>query len=118
MDYKIIYEDKDLLVIDKPPGITVFSESPSSEKTLADILVQEKPEVAQAGDRPRYGIAHRLDKDTSGILLVAKNKEYLTFLQKQFKEKTVAKKYVGLAVGTIKEDEGTIETGLDRSPQD
>ena len=95
MDIKIIYEDKDVLVVDKPAGIVVFPEGQTlknGEKTLIDYLVEKYPELKNAGEAPRYGIVHRLDKDTSGILLVAKSTEALLFLQKQFKNREVEKK--------------------------
>ncbi len=82
MEFKILYEDNDLLVIDKPAGI------------IAD-------------DIPRR--VHRLDKDTSGILLVAKNDKALEFLQKQFKERKVKKKYLALVVGNLKKGEGVVK---------
>jgi 23S rRNA pseudouridine1911/1915/1917 synthase len=88
---KILYEDENLLVIDKPAGVN-------------------------ADDFPRR--VHRLDKDTSGILLIAKNDKALNFFQKQFKERKVKKKYLALVVGNLKNKEGTIETLLGRSPKD
>jgi 23S rRNA pseudouridine1911/1915/1917 synthase len=153
MDIKIIYEDNDVLVVDKPAGIVVFEEHPAngshwegpsmSRLTLINILIEKYPELKNAGEAPRYGIVHRLDKDTSGVLLVAKSTEALLFLQKQFKNKTnavlsaslgnknsdsgslallnnrtVEKKYVCLVEGTIKEDKGEIKTLVARSPKD
>ncbi|MBI1866642.1 MAG: RluA family pseudouridine synthase [Candidatus Staskawiczbacteria bacterium] len=122
---KIIYEDNDLLAVDKPAGIVVFKEGPAfakamagEEKTLIDYLIGKYPELKNAGEAPRYGIIHRLDKDTSGILLVAKTTEALIFFQKQFKNRTVEKKYTALVVGSIKDNEGTIETLIGRSPSD
>ena len=112
---KVVYEDRGLLVIDKPAGITVFSEKPTNEKTLIDLVLQEYPELKNIGRTPRYGMVHRLDKDTSGILLVAKNDETLEFLQKQFKTGQVVKKYLVLAAGKIKNDKGVIETLMGRS---
>jgi len=88
---KILYEDDNLLVIDKPAGVN-------------------------ADDIPRR--VHRLDKDTSGILLVAKDNKTLDFLQKQFKGKKVKKKYLALVVGNLKNKEGEVETLLGRSPGD
>ncbi len=88
---KTIYEDDDLLVIDKPAGVN-------------------------ADDIPRR--VHRLDKDTSGILLVAKNDKALEFLQKQFKERRVEKKYIALVTGNLKTERGKIETLIGRSPKD
>ena len=91
MGFKILYEDEDLSVIDKPAGVNCDD----FEKRV-----------------------HRLDKDTSGILLVAKNDKALEFLQKQFKERKVKKKYLALVVGKIKENQGVIETLIGRSPRD
>jgi len=88
---KIIYEDEDLLVFDKPAGVN-------------------------ADDIPRR--IHRLDKETSGILLIAKNDKALDFFQKQFKERKVKKKYIALVVGNLKNKEGKIETLIARSPKD
>ncbi len=86
-----LYEDENVLVIDKPAGVN----SDDFEKRV-----------------------HRLDKDTSGILLIAKNDKSLDFLQKQFKKRKVKKKYLALAVGNLKDKEGKIETLLGRSPKD
>ena len=91
MEFQIIYEDDDLLVIDKPAGMVV-------------------------DDIPRR--VHRLDKDTSGILLVAKNDKALEFFQKQFKERRIKKKYLCLVVGNLKNKEGEIKNLLGRSPKD
>jgi len=91
MEFKTIYEDEDVLAIDKPAGIN----SDDFEKRV-----------------------HRLDKDTSGVLLIAKNDRSLEFLQKQFKERRVTKKYLALATGNLKDEEGAIETLLGRSPKD
>jgi len=91
MHMRIIYEDDDLLVYDKPAGIN-------------------------CDDFPKR--VHRLDKDTSGIFLVAKNEEALNFLQKQFKERKVEKKYISLVGGHLKNQTGEIKTLLGRSPND
>ena len=97
MVLKIIYEDANLLVVEKPAGI--------------DIEGIQK--LLQKG----FSLAHRLDKDTSGVLLIAKNEETLLFLRKQFQERTVQKEYLCLVEGEIKEG-GIIETLLGRSPGD
>jgi len=120
-DFKIIYEDKFLLVVDKPAGIVVFPEGQtllSGEKTLIDFLIEKYPELKNVGEAPRYGIVHRLDKDTSGVLLVAKTTEALIFLQKQFINRRVEKKYTALVVGYIKEERGEIKTLIGRSKSD
>ena len=115
---EIIYEDKDVLVVDKPAGIVVFPEGQTKDGTLIEELIKERPELKNAGEAPRYGIAHRLDKDTSGILLVAKSTEALIFLQKQFKNREVEKKYVCLVEGKIEENSGEIKTLIARAKND
>jgi len=96
MALKILSEDATLLVVDKPAGLTV-------------------QELAQ---QLKYTPAHRLDKDTSGVLLVAKTPEALEKLQRQFKSRQVTKQYICLVEGVLKEDSGVIHTLLARSPQD
>ena len=121
MDIKVIYEDNDLLVVDKPAGIVVFPEGESlksGEETLIDYLVEQKPELKIAGEAPRYGIVHRLDKDTSGVLLVAKTTEALIFLQKQFINREVSKKYICLVEGNMESDFSEIKTLIARSKKD
>jgi 23S rRNA pseudouridine1911/1915/1917 synthase len=121
MDIKILYEDSDVLVVDKLTGIVVFPEGQTlirGEKTLIDYLIEKYPELKRAGEAPRYGIVHRLDKDTSGVLLVAKTSEALIFLQNQFINRRVEKKYTALAVGSIKEEKGQIKTLIGRAKQD
>ena len=120
---KIIYEDNDLLVIDKPAGMIVFPEGAGippgrgEEKTLIDLLLEKYPELKNVGKTPRYGIIHRLDKDTSGILLVAKNNKSLIFSQKQFKDRRVEKRYIALVIGNIKGKQGIIKTLIGRAPK-
>ena len=118
MDLKIIYEDNNVLVIDKPAGIVVFPEGKTKEKTLIDCLLEKFRDLKNVGNAPRYGIVHRLDKDTSGILLIAKDNKTLEFLQKQFKERKVEKKYFALAVGDVKNNSGEIKTLIGRNPKD
>ena len=128
MRLKIIYEDTNLIVIDKPPGIIVFSEEktnpPASampkalragEKTIIDLILKKYPELKNISKTLRYGLIHRLDKDTSGILLIARNNQSLIFFQKQFQLKKVIKKYTALIVGNIKRKKGIIETIIERS---
>jgi formylmethanofuran dehydrogenase subunit D len=143
LDLKIIYEDNDVLTIEKPAGIIVFPEENNRSKakpyyepyskTLIDYLLEKYPDLKNIGEVPRYGIVHRLDKDTSGILLVAKSNESLIFLQKQFSagakaladkknrdplEKKVEKKYIALVCGNVKQDNGTIHTLIGRAKGD
>ena len=116
----ILYEDAMLLVIDKAPGIAVVREGTfkSNEETVADLLCSQYPELEQLGEKLRYGIVHRLDKDTSGLLFVAKTKEAFAFFQQQFLQRHVQKKYLCLVQGTLKENEGVITAKLARSPND
>jgi len=118
MRLKIIYEDENVLVIDKPAGIIVFPEGKVGEKTLIDYLLNKYPDLKKVGKFPRYGAIHRLDKETSGILLVAKNNKTLKLLQQQFKSRKVIKKYTALVVGNLREEQGVIETLIGRSPRD
>jgi 23S rRNA pseudouridine1911/1915/1917 synthase len=118
MEFKIIYEDGDLLAIDKPPGMVVFPEENSQkEKTVIDWVLEKFPDIKKVGETPRYGIIHRLDKDTSGILLIAKNNESLAYFQKQFEEREISKKYIALAVGNLKQNSGKVESLIGRSQQ-
>jgi len=117
MNFEILYEDDNLLVIDKPAKVVVFPERKILKKTLIDFLIENFPNLKNVGKPPRYGIIHRLDKDTSGVLLVAKNNQALSFFQNQFKEKKVIKKYLALVVGKIKENRGKIETLIGRDPK-
>jgi 23S rRNA pseudouridine1911/1915/1917 synthase len=118
MEFKIIYEDGDLLAIDKPPGLVGFPEEDNQkEKTLIDDLLEKFPDLKNVGEPPRYGLAHRLDKDTSGILLIAKNNESLTSLQKQFESREISKKYIALVAGKVNQNSGRIESLIGRSQQ-
>jgi 23S rRNA pseudouridine1911/1915/1917 synthase len=118
MNLNIIYQDNDVLVIDKPAGLITFPEGNVTEKTLIDYLIDQYPELKNAGEAPRYGIVHRLDKNTSGIMLVAKSTEALNFFQKQFINRTIQKKYLALVTGVIKDANGTIDTLIGRSKSD
>lgn len=111
----IIYEDNDLIVADKPAGMLVFDEKRRADDSLIESLLSQKPELRKVGLPPRFGAIHRLDKDTSGLLLVSKNNEALIFFQKQFKERDVAKTYIALVWGIMKSDSGTIKTLIGRS---
>lgn len=121
MNLKQIYEDKDLLVVDKPAGLITCYEAENktfNEKTLIDFVLELKPEIKKVGLFPRYGIIHRLDKNTSGIILIAKNNKSLEFFQKQFKNKEIEKKYLALVNGHLENNQGEIETLIGRSSKD
>jgi len=121
MEIQVLFEDNDLLVLDKQAGITVNrSDTTKNEKTVQD-LVEKKLTGLNTKDQQsdfykRAGIVHRLDKETSGILLVAKNKEAFENLQKQFKERQIKKTYLALAHGKLKIKEGEIKAAVGRLP--
>lgn len=110
MNLRKVYEDEDLLVIDKPPGLVVDPAETVKEETLADILIRDF-----GINLPRGGIVHRLDKDTSGVLLVAKTQQALENLQAQFKERKTKKEYLALAHGFV-DKEGKVEGAIGRNP--
>ena len=121
----IIYQDKNILVINKPPGLIIhprqtkdgFPHPNDLKKTLVSGLLYYFPQIANVGDLPqiRPGIVHRLDKDTSGIIIIAKNQSSFEYLKKQFKERLVKKEYLAVVGGKIKNKNGTLEDLLLRS---
>lgn len=112
---KIIYEDNDILVIDKPAGLILYPSPIQKTGTLVNFLLDYYPQIKNVGEDPlRPGIIHRLDKDTSGVLVVAKNNQVFQWLKKQFLERKVIKKYLALVVGQPPQDKGTINTYLVR----
>ena len=95
----IVYEDDDLLVIDKPAGMVVHPAHGHRSGTLVNALLSRYPQLAEVGGAERAGIVHRLDKDTSGLILVAKNEAAQKELQRQFKHHAVEKVYLALVEG-------------------
>ncbi len=114
MTLPIVYEDENILAINKPAGIAVHKVSPTDpQETVADILVRERPYLAGIGESPlRPGIVHRLDKETSGIMVIGKNQAAFEYLKKQFQEHTIKKEYMALVYGHPKEQRGTIDLPL------
>lgn len=114
MNLEIIYEDNDVIVIDKPAGIAAHPIGILDNKpTIAGMLLQNNPEIKSVGDNPlRPGIVHRLDKETSGLMIVAKSNEAFYELKKQFQERGVEKRYIALVSGTLEKDKGVIDTAL------
>ena len=118
---KIIYEDNDFLVLDKPSGITVNrADTTKNEETVQDFIENKFPELKSSLDESdfykRAGIVHRIDKETSGILLVAKTLKAFENLQAQFRERTVLKTYVALVHGNVLPLVGDIEVPIARLP--
>jgi len=115
-DIQIIYEDEDVLVINKPAGLIVHESENTEDKTLADYLVEARPEIASVGeDSRRPGIVHRLDREASGLMVVAKNNKSFKNLKSQFKNRKTKKQYLALAHGKIIADEGLINFPIVRA---
>lgn len=112
----ILYEDDDVLAINKPAGLVVHPGAGNPSGTLANALLSHAPEVADVGDKDRPGIVHRLDKETSGIVLIAKNTAAHRALQAQFKARTVKKRYLALCVGAVQPARGIINKPIGRDP--
>jgi len=113
----IIYEDDDLLVVDKPAGLTVHPAPGHTSHTLVNALLSHLPHLADTGDSLRPGIVHRLDKDTSGLMLVAKNSKAQEHLIGQFKLRSVTKAYMVLVKGHLTPETGVIEANIGRDPR-
>ncbi|WP_373056992.1 RluA family pseudouridine synthase [Zunongwangia sp. H14] len=112
----IVYEDDTLLVVNKPAGMVVHPGHGNYSGTLINALVYHFENLPNnSSDRP--GLVHRIDKDTSGLLVVARTEEAMTHLSKQFFKKTSARDYVALVWGNVEEDEGTIEGNIGRHPK-
>ena len=113
----IVYEDADLLVVDKPAGMTVHPAPGHARHTLVNALLAHCTDLAGVGGVLRPGIVHRLDKDTSGLLLVAKNDRTHADLSRQLKERRVEKKYLALVRGRLDQPDGVIEGAIGRDPR-
>lgn len=112
----IVYEDDDLLVVDKPPCLTVHPAPGHPGHTLVNAVLSHFPHLADIGDSLRPGIVHRLDKDTSGLMLVAKNRLAQVNLANQFKSRSVVKAYLVLVKGKLTPERGLIDAALGRDP--
>ena len=116
---KIIYEDEDLLVVDKPAGLVVHPGHGNYTGTLVNALAWYlKDDPTYDPSDPRLGLVHRIDKDTSGLLVVAKKPEAKANLSLQFFNKTTKREYRALVWGIVQEDEGRIEGNIGRDPRD
>ena len=113
----IVYEDDDVIVVNKPQGMVVHPAPGHPDHTLVNALLYHSP-LSTINGEFRPGIVHRIDKDTSGLLMVAKNDMAHRSLAAQLKAKTNEREYVALVHGVIKEDRGTIDAPLGRSPKD
>lgn len=127
----IIYEDENVFVFNKPAGLMVHGDGRTKDKTLADLLLEKYPKMKEIGEPLkikskdgeektiyRPGIVHRLDKDTTGVITVAKNQKSFESLKKQFQERVVEKKYLAVVAGSVKDDKGIIDRPIGRSKSD
>lgn len=117
MPLNIIYEDADLLAVDKPAGLTVHPAPGHPSHTLVNAILSHFPHLADIGDSLRPGVVHRLDKDTSGVMLVAKNSAAQADLSQQFRSHSVTKAYLVLVKGKLTPESGVIEADIGRDPR-
>ncbi len=142
---EIIYEDPNILVINKPAGLVVHSDGRTDEPTVVDWILTHRPKIKGVGEQiqdsrlpkpelgdggqarfkiqespnaERSGIVHRLDRDTSGVMVIAKNQKAFEFLKKQFQAREMEKTYRAFVYGEMKQDEGVIDRPIARSRRD
>ncbi len=127
MKIPILYEDKDIVAVNKPAGLVVHPDGKTKEPALTDWVLKNYPKAKNVGEAvetkeygviERPGIVHRLDRGTSGVILIAKTKKGHAHLKEQFQNQTVAKKYYAIVHGDMKEQWGTIEKPIGKSPTD
>lgn len=127
MTIPILYQDSDIIAINKPAGLVIHADGRTEEATLTDWIAEQFPQTKGVGepitlssgeviDRP--GIVHRLDRDTSGVMLVALTQKGFEHLKAQFQDRTMEKKYNAFVYGIMKEEEGTIDRPIARSRKD
>jgi 23S rRNA pseudouridine1911/1915/1917 synthase len=127
MEPTILYEDNEVVVVNKPAGLVVHSDGKTIEPALADWVFKNYPDTKDVGEPgktsngetvPRPGIVHRLDRDTSGVMVIAKTDESFQNLKKQFQEHKIQKIYNAFVYGEIKGEKGTINRPIGRSTKD
>jgi len=113
---ELVAETPDFLVINKPAGLIVHEAPGNNEPTLVDLVLKKYPDVSKIGEDPlRPGIVHRLDKEVSGLMVIAKTQDMFDHLKSQFKTRKIKKEYTALVYGTPAKSEGEIEFNIDRS---
>ncbi len=118
IDIDIVYQDDDLAVINKPQGLTVHAGNGTDGNTLVNALLYHLDNLSGINGVVRPGIVHRIDKNTSGLLIVAKNDKAHLFLANQLADKTLNREYVALLEGNVKTEEGVISTFINRDRKD
>ncbi len=114
----VVYEDSDLIVIDKPQGMVVHPAPGHASGTLVNALLSHCESLPVIGGEQRPGIVHRIDRMTSGLLVVAKNDAAMNSLSAQFKNRTAHRQYLAVCDGNLKEDSGTVNAPIGRHPSD
>lgn len=112
----VIYEDDDIIVINKPKGLVVHPAKGNATGTLVNFLLAKYKKLPTSEQKQRPGIVHRLDKDTTGLLVVAKSKRALLSLSRQLEDKTAKRTYIAFVWGSVPMDEGTIDAPIGRHP--
>ncbi len=115
---QVVYEDGDLILVDKPAGLVVHPACGHEQDTLVNALLHHTKDLSMGFNEQRPGLVHRIDKDTSGLLVIAKHDEAQRFLAMQFQRKTTHRLYRALAFGQFKSPSGTIRSHLKRHPED
>lgn len=127
MNPNVLYEDDSMLVIDKPAGLMVHSDGKSTDPTLIDWLLKKYPSIEDVGEPMRLqsgvvlhrpGIVHRLDRETSGVMVVAKTAEAFDFLKRQFQDRSIEKTYLAFLYDSLPEKRGVIDRPIGRSRGD
>lgn len=118
IDLNILYQDADVAVVFKPSGMVVHPAAGNESGTLVNALLMHLDNLSGIGGEIRPGIVHRIDKDTSGLLLVAKNDKSHVSLSEQIKAHTVHRAYRSIVIGGFKQDEGTVDAPIGRHPTD
>lgn len=126
MTPEILYEDDHILMVNKPAGLVVHSDGKTDEETLVDWVLTQYPEMRHVGEPmqrdgiliERPGVVHRLDRETSGVMVLAKDQETFLFLKNQFQNREISKTYQAVLWGNIKNDTGTIDAPIGRSGKD
>ena len=116
VDFDLLYEDNSILVVNKPPGLVVHPSSGHYRGTLVHGLLYKCPELSSFSGPGRPGIVHRLDKDTSGVMVVAKSDRAHNLLANQFKKREVKKRYLALVHGHVAQEKGVVDLPIKRHP--
>ena len=127
MEVSILYEDDDVVAVNKPSGLVVHSDGRTTESTLTDWIKTHYPKIEDVGEPleigtgqtiKRWGIIHRIDRETSGIILIAKNQKAYNFIKKQFLDREIDKFYHLIVYGDVRYDEGIINLPIGRNKSD